>query len=181
VTDERDEELARRSRGGDQKAFAEIVARYERPLYALALRMTGNRDDAAELLQIVFVKAWKGLGGFDDRRRFFSWIYRIAIHECLNHRRTAGRFQAMEFEPPSPLDGPEAETESSDLEARVQCALNRLPAKDREIVVLKHFLDRSYEEIGEAIGVPVKTVKSRLFTARQRLKTELERDGVTES
>lgn len=177
---EPDEELARRSRAGDQKAFAELVARYERPLYALTLRMSGNRDDAADLLQGVFVKVWTGLGGFDDRRRFFSWIYRIAIHACLNHLRSARRFERMETETESRQRGPEDETERSDREMRLQRALQGLSDGDREILLLRHFLDLSYEEIAEVIGVPVRTVKSRLFTARQRLKAELERQGVTQ-
>jgi len=180
LRDEPDEELARRSREGDQQAFAELVARYERPLYALTFRMSGNRDDAADLLQIVFVKAWTGLAGFDDRRRFFSWIYRIAIHASLNHLRSAGRFEPMETEPESGRRGPEDEMARSEREARVQTALRRLSEGDRDILLLRHFLDLSYEEIAEVIGVPVRTVRSRLFTARQRLKAELERHGVNQ-
>jgi len=180
LRDEPDEELARRSRSGDRQAFSELVARYERPLYALAFRMSGNREDAADLLQIVFVKAWTGLRGFDDRRRFFSWIYRIAVHTSLNHRRSAGRFEPIGAEPESGQRGPEEEMARSERETRVQAALHRLAAGDRDILILRHFLELSYEEIAEVIGVPGRTVKSRLFTARQRLKAELERHGVTE-
>lgn len=178
MTNERDEELAQRSRDGNDRAFAELVDRYERPVFTLTLRMTGSRDAAEELTQIVFVKAWRGLGGFDTRRRFFSWIYRIAIHECLNHRRSAGRFAPLDAEMESPHDGPDADVARHETEARVQRALGGLSPADREIVVMRHFLELSYEEIAEALGVAAKTVKSRLFTARQRLKSELERVGV---
>jgi len=178
MTDERDEDLARSSRDGDHRAFGELVDRYQRPIFTLTLRMTGSRDTAEELTQIVFVKAWRGLGGFDTGRRFFSWIYRIAIHECLNHRRASGRYEPLEPDLESSGSAPDDDAVRNETETQVQAALKSLNAADREIVVMRHFLELSYEEIAEALGVAAKTVKSRLFTARQRLKAELERAGV---
>lgn len=176
-----DEALARRSQGGDSGAFGELVERYQKVVYTLALRMTGSPEDAADLTQGVFLKAWRGLAGFDPGRRFFSWMYRISIHECLNHRRGRSRFEELDPDIVSPGRGPEARAEESETEVRVQRALEQLSDGDRQIVILRHFLDRSYEEIAEAIGVPAKTVKSRLFSARQRLRVELEKQGVRDA
>jgi len=175
---EPDEALAERASRGDHQAFGILVDRYERVIFNLTLRMTGNWEDARELTQDVFVRTWMGLRGFDPRLRFFSWIYRIAIHGCLNFRRRVGRQQALEGEPESTAIGPEGRIESLELETKVHQALDRLPEGDRQLLVLRHFLDHSYEEIGEVLRVPAKTVKSRLFAARQRLRAELERRGL---
>ena len=84
----RDEDLVRRAREGDARAFEALVAAHEHAIFNLTLRMTGDREDARDLTQVVFLKAWRGLGGFDDTRRFFSWIYRIAINEAINLRQS---------------------------------------------------------------------------------------------
>ena len=175
---ESDEVLAERASQGDDSAFEILVDRYQRVVFNLTLRMTGNRDDARELTQDVFVRTWKGLSGFDPRLRFFSWIYRIAIHDCLNFRRRTGRQQALVEEPETTAAGPESRIEALELETKIHDALDRLPNGDRQLLVLRHFLDRSYEEIAEVLRVPAKKVKSRLFAARQRLRAECERRGL---
>ncbi len=178
LQDESDEVLAERASHGDDPAFEVLVDRYQRVVFNLTLRMTGNWEDARELTQDVFVKTWRGLRGFDPKLRFFSWIYRIAIHECLNHRRRSGRQEPLVGEPESTEDGPERRIETLEVETKIHEALDRLPAGDRQILVLRHFLDRSYEEIGEVLRVPAKKVKSRLYAARQRLRIELEQRGL---
>ena len=175
---ESDEELAGRAARGDTRAFEILVDRYQRVVFNLAYRMTGNGEDARELTQEVFVRTWRGLSGFDTRQRFFSWVYRIGVHACLNHRRRAGRQQALDWEPESDESGPDRQVEALELERGIQTALDRLPAGDRHLLVLRHFLDRTYEEIAEVLGVPAMRVKSRLFEARRRLRRELERQGV---
>lgn len=175
---ETDEALAGRASQGEDEAFEILVDRYERVIFNLTLRMTGNWDDARELTQDVFVRTWRGLRGFDPRLRFFSWIYRIAIHDCLNFRRRAGRQQALEWEPETTAVGPEGRIEGLELETTIHQALDRLSEGDRQLLVLRHFLDRSHEEIGEVLRIPAKTVKSRLFAARQRLRAVLEGRGV---
>ena len=162
LTAQSDEDLAERARRGDDGAFGEIVARYQRVIFNLALRMSGSRDDARDLTQDVFVKVWRGLGGFDSRRRFFSWIYRIAIHECLNHRRRSGRVTELTGEPETTEVGPEGRAVAQEAEEGVRAALARLPGGDRELLVLRHFLDLSLEEIAEILRIPAKRVKSRL-------------------
>lgn len=175
---ETDELLAERATGGNDQAFEVLVDRYQRVIFNLTLRMTGNREDARDLTQDVFVRAWRGLHGFDPRRRFFSWIYRIAIHACLNLRRGSGRQETLEAEVETEEAGPELRIEAMELETEIQEALDRLPAGDRQVLVLRHFLDRSYEEIAEVLRVPAKKVKSRLYAARQRLRGELEKRGI---
>jgi RNA polymerase sigma-70 factor (ECF subfamily) len=174
-TDERDEVLAEQASRGDERAFEVLVDRYQRVIFNLTLRISGNREDARELTQDVFVKMWRGLRGFDPKRRFFSWTYRIAIHESLNLRRRSGRQEALEAEPEAKEDGPERRFEALEMETRVQEALDELSDGDRQLLVLRHFLDHTYEEIAEVLGVPAGKVKSRLYTARQRLRGALEK------
>lgn len=155
---------------GDSAAFERIVKRYERVLFAVARRMLGNYEDALDATQNAFIRAYEGLDTFDPQRRFFSWIYRIAVNECLNARR------ARRPDDPLPDDvaaageaGPFAGLERSERSGAIDAALVRLSEDHRLVVVLRHFADLSYGEISDVIGVPEKTVKSRLFEARQRL------------
>jgi RNA polymerase sigma-70 factor (ECF subfamily) len=178
LTHESDEVLAARAAGGNGQAFEVLVDRYQRVIFNLTLRMTGNWDDARELTQDVFVRTWRGLRGFDPKLRFFSWIYRIAIHASLNLRRRSGRQEALEWEVESNEAGPELQVEALEVETKIHEALDRLPPGDRELLVLRHFLDHRYEEIAEVLRVPAQKVKSRLFAARKRLRVELEQRGL---
>lgn len=154
---------------GDSSAFEPIVRRYQRVLFSVARRMLGNHEDAMDATQNVFVRAYQRLDTFDPDRRFFSWIYRIAVNECLNARRSRrpdeALADALTDEGASPLDTVAAMERSASIDA----ALVNLSEEHRLVVVLRHFAELSYTEISEAIGVPEKTVKSRLFDARQRL------------
>jgi RNA polymerase sigma-70 factor, ECF subfamily len=155
---------------GDAAAFEPIVRRYQRVLFSVAHRMLGNYEDALDATQNAFVRAYEGLDGYDTNRRFFSWIYRIVVNECLNLRR--GRrpseplTDAIEADPAS---GPLENVEAMERSASIEAALVRLSEEHRLVVVLRHFADLSYSEMSDALGIPEKTVKSRLFEARQRL------------
>lgn len=174
MTDELDERACvARCLNGDASAFEPLVTRYERALFAVALRLLGNYEDARDVTQNAFIRAYQRLDTFDPERRFFSWIYRIAINESLNLRRSR--------RPEEPLGawhevegGQEDGVAAGETAARVEQAIGRLSAEYREVVVLRYFGELSYEEIGRAVGVPEKTVKSRLFSARQRLAGLLE-------
>jgi RNA polymerase sigma-70 factor (ECF subfamily) len=166
--DATDAALVQRVLAGDTDAFAPLVDRYQRVLFTVAYRMLGNRADAADVAQSAFVKAFEKLGSYDPHYRFFSWLYRIALNECLNLQRAR--------RPVEPLNAagaiaPAAHAilEVAERRQRIQDALLRLPADYREALVLHYFADLSYEEIAVAVAVPVKTVKSRLYTGRQRL------------
>ena len=155
---------------GDAAAFEPIVRRYQRVLFSVAHRMLGNYEDALDATQNAFIRAYEGLDSYDPNRRFFSWIYRIVVNECLNARR--GRrpvepvSEALEADP---ADGPFENVEATERSETIEAALVKLSEDHRLVVVLRHFADLSYSEMSDALGIPEKTVKSRLFEARQRL------------
>ena len=153
---------------GDHAAFEPLVAKYERVLFRVALRLTGEYEDARDATQNAFVKAFEQLHRYDPRRKFFSWIYRIAVNECLNLRRAKKPQQPLgeEFDTHR---GPFEAFEQVEARGRIDHALRGLTFEYREVIVLRHFADLSYEEMAEALGLPEKTVKSRLFSARQKL------------
>ena len=155
---------------GDPAAFEFIVKRYQRVLFSVAHRMLGNYEDALDATQDVFVRAYQGLDTYDPSRRFFSWIYRIAVNECLNARRARRPAEPLPDDMEAKKTGdPLDVVEAAEQSAWIDTALVRLSEEHRLVVVLRHFAELSYEEISDAIGVPEKTVKSRLFEARQRL------------
>jgi RNA polymerase sigma-70 factor, ECF subfamily len=163
-----DEELVARCRAGDLGAFETLVSRYQAVLFKIAARMLGNREEARDATQNTFLKVYENLGSYNPSRRFFSWAYRILTNDCLNVLRS------RRPEQPVPLELAAAAVPISSLEAAerrkaIQAALLRLPVEQREVVVLRHFADMSYEEMGSTLGIPAKTVKSRLHAARSRL------------
>jgi RNA polymerase sigma-70 factor (ECF subfamily) len=170
---DQDEELVTRCLAGDAAAFERLVLRYQRVLFTVAVRMVGDRDQASDATQNAFVKAYRKLDTFDPTRRFFSWIYRILLNECLNVRRDRRVHEPLAPDVAQVASAAEL-FEAAERRARVQSAVLALPAAQREVIVLKYFADLSYEDIAEATGVPAKTVKSRLHAARQRLAALLD-------
>lgn len=167
--------LVERCRVGDRGAFETLIVTYQRPIYNATYRIVGNIEDARDLTQTVFLKAYEGLGSFDPKYKFFSWLYRIAVNESLNHLRRYGREQSLEVDEPEPESlGPEALANQVEVRDQVQMALMRMKVEDRVVLILRHYADCSYCEIAGIIDVPEKTVKSRLFSARQRLRDLLE-------
>jgi RNA polymerase sigma-70 factor (ECF subfamily) len=165
--------LVKRCLAGESAAFEPLVRRYQRVLFNVALRMLGDYAAADDATQNAFVSAYRKLASFEQDRRFFSWIYRILVNECLNDRRSRRPFE------PIAVDATTAGSPADDLETlerrrAVQAAILALPPDYREVVVLRHFSGLSYDEIADAVGVPAKTVKSRLHTARERLVASLE-------
>ena len=172
-----DEVLVERCRKGDRAAFTALVLRYQRPIYNAAFRILGNADDAADVTQLVLLKIAERLDDYDARYKFFSWIYRIAVNESLNLLRREGREEPLEEgEEPAGLEsaGPEWQADRAEVSERIQKALMRMKPSDRAVITLRHFSECSYEEIGRILEIEVKTVKSRLFEARQRLAVLLE-------
>lgn len=161
-----DDRLIAQCLAGDASAFEPLVARYYRPLLRVAIRLLGDREEARDATQQAFLKAYQALATCDPGRRFFSWIYRIQVNDCLNRLRSR--------RPMGPLadvaaDGGTDPVESAETCRRVRRALLQLPPDQRDVIVLRHFADLSYEEIGAALRIPARMVKSRLFAARQRL------------
>jgi RNA polymerase sigma-70 factor (ECF subfamily) len=162
---------------GDRHAFDELVDRYEGPLFSAAYRITGSVEDAMDATQNAFVNAYEKLHTFDPTYRFFSWIYRIAINQSLN--LVGGRRNQTTFDEDAPAAEPNPSEvfESNETRGQLKRALLELEPHHRTVIVLKHLEGFSYREIGELLEIPEKTVKSRLFTARQRLRAILTERG----
>jgi RNA polymerase sigma-70 factor (ECF subfamily) len=154
--------------GGETEAFERLVDRYQRPLFNVALRLLGRYDEASDATQNAFVKAYVHLDTFDPGQRFFSWIYRILKNECLNKLRSERTLEPL---PPhlTAVGGPAETLENRERHQALRNALMALSSDYREVIELRHFAGLSYDEIGAALGIQTKTVKSRLFSARQRL------------
>jgi RNA polymerase sigma-70 factor (ECF subfamily) len=174
-TDEQDRVLVRRYLDGDRDAAGALVDRYRQRLFNVALRMLGDVQDAEDVTQTVFLNAFDKLGTYDPEYRFFSWVYRMTVNESLNVLKRRKRNVTLEDELAIPATGASADR-ATEVEDRVGRALMLLKPDDRAVVVLKHFVAFSYERIAEVLEIPVKTVKSRLFTARERLRHALRED-----
>lgn len=153
---------------GDTVGFRPLVERYQKLLFTVALRMLGDRTQATDAVQEAFVRAYVHLASYDHSHKFFSWLYRILVNECLNVRRSRRPLDPLDPELAG-SDDPQRGARRAELRASVQSALLRLPRANREVVVLRHFAEMSYQEIAEVLRVPEKTVKSRLYSARQQL------------
>lgn len=182
-----DAELAQRARAGDDRAFAELVRRYHGEVYALALRGLRNPEDAEDVTQEAFVRAFRALDRYDPERRFGAWMYAITARLCIDaHRRRRGRFVSLSvpeegsseeeraWDLPDPGPGPQEEVQRSDLAARLERYVERLPADYRLAILLRHAHDLSYEEIAIALDAPVGTIKARIHRARAQLRGWIE-------
>lgn len=177
VDNDPDGPLVERFRQGDRKAFAELVARYQRPIYNAAFWILRSADDANDVAQTVFLRVAERLDEFDSQYRFFSWLYRIAVNESLNMRRRTSRDEPLEddAELPDPQNGdPESRVGNAQLVSRIRTAVMSMGTNDRLVLSLRHFSECSYQQIAEILDVDEKTVKSRLFEARQRLRVLLQ-------
>jgi RNA polymerase sigma-70 factor (ECF subfamily) len=173
-----DNELVRECLGGDEHAFETLLLRYQGPVFNAVLRMVRDRDEASDLTQTAFLKAYEQLGRFDSRHKFFSWLYRIAVNEAINHVKRRRRLEPLAGDWASGTRNPEAEFIESELSHHVQDALMSLPYDYRAVLVLRHFEGCSYDEMAAIVGVTEKKLKSRLFSARRQLKELLEARGI---
>jgi RNA polymerase sigma-70 factor, ECF subfamily len=179
-----DADLVRAAAGGDRDAFDELVRRHQSAIVNLARAMTGGREDAEDLAQEVFIRAWKGLGRFRGESQFRTWLHGIALNVIRTHRGRLARLRAMFFTRPAgaehdPVDSAAVDDRVDDalaLRQRIDRALAQLPATLREALVLRDVQGFEYREIAEALGVPIGTVESRIFRARQRLRPLLRED-----
>jgi len=176
--DNRDQALIKRCQRGDRKALEELVRHYEKPVFNAAYRILGNPDDAADATQVVFMKAIEHLGQYDPKYKFFSWIYRIAINEAINQLKRTRNQQPLDDTEVAGTRSPEASVEAGDLSREIQGGLMKLTEDYRTVIVLRHFSECSYQQIGEILQIPEKTVKSRLYSARQIMKDSLQTRGV---
>jgi RNA polymerase sigma-70 factor (ECF subfamily) len=174
----RDHELILRCGRGDRQALGELIKEYERPIYNAAFRILGNPDDAADVTQTVFMRVFERINQYNPEYKFFSWIYRIAINESINQRNRSKNLQSYEDEHVSLEPNPEDSVDANKLSDIIQAGLMKLQEDYRVVVVLRHFSEMSYHDISGILGIPEKTVKSRLYSARQLMKAQLTELGV---
>jgi len=180
----RDEDLVAAFQGGDAAAFDVLVRRWERKIQGAIYRMMRSEEEARDLCQETFLKAFRGLGNFRGQAKFSSWLYQIALNLCRDRiRRKKGKtwvsldeIGEAEATPraPSVLDL----VEVGDLSRRVAAAMGHLPEEQREAVILKEYEGMTFPEIATVLGVPVSTVKTRLYRGLSQLRRQLERQGV---
>jgi RNA polymerase sigma-70 factor (ECF subfamily) len=183
-----DEQIVQRALKGDADAFGEIVERWERRIFALAFGMLGREEDARDATQETFLAAFRSLRSFRGEAKVSSWLHRIAINQCITRQRRArvrsetaleeetasseeASFLAPAHESPAQL------TESRERTLMVRRAVNALPLELREVIVMKEFEELTFQEIADALDLPLSTVKSRLYTALKQLRMRLERHG----
>jgi len=160
-------------------AFGALVDAYQGLLFNIALRMINDGDDAKDILQTAFLKAYQRLDTYDPRYKFFSWIYRIVVNESLNYKSRRRRVTELDRDMVGSDPAPDDSAASIEMGERVKGAVVRLTPEYREVIVLRHFANMSYRDMSTVLEIPEKTVKSRLFTARRRLGEILAREGVT--
>ena len=172
-----DEDLVQQVLSGKRKAFETVVERYQKTVFNVAFRATKNYEDSQDITQAVFVKAFENLQNFDATYKFFSWLYRIAVNESINYVKQRKQAKSIEDEFISDGRTPEDIHQEDEVSNQVQAALLEMDIMYRIVIILKHFQFCSYKEISYILDVPEKTVKSRLFTARQLLKDILLKRG----
>jgi RNA polymerase sigma-70 factor (ECF subfamily) len=178
MSKDRDTALISDCRRGDRNALETLVKRYEKPIYNAAYRMLGNPDDAADITQIAFLKVFENLDRYNPKFKFFSWIYRITVNESINLLKQRGHLEPFDDKRPSELRDPAALVEAGHICDCIQGVLMELQEEYRAVIVLRHFTECSYHEIGEILQIPDKTVKSRLYTARQIMKDKIKAQGL---
>lgn len=162
---------------GDSDAFGELITRYQRPVFNTVLHMVGNTEDAREVCQQAFMKAFEHLASYDRDRKFFSWIYRVAVNESINLIKARRPHEELDESFEHPRANPAEEFEELEQWRHLHEAILELEPNYRAVIILRHFVHFAYDEIAAILKLPEKTVKSRLFTARQQLREALEARG----
>src|SRR3970040_2150440 len=182
-----DEELVARSIGGDADSFNQLILRWERPIYALAYRTIGREEDARDVCQETFLRAFRALPAFRGQAKFSSWLYRIAINLCRDWMRRERRRAIVQPSEEVDLGRLAAAAEPSesiedliarrDLARAVERAMAQLPGEQRTAIILKEYHGLTFQEIADLMGCPLSTVKTRLYQGLSVLRRELGPDG----
>jgi RNA polymerase sigma-70 factor (ECF subfamily) len=179
-----DEQLVERALAGDGDAFGEVVRRWERKIYALAYGILGSPEDARDAAQETFIAAYRNLQGFRGEAKVSSWLHRIAVNQCITRQRRArvraetGLVDDAEAGPQLTAPGDESPGRAAESKQRAEAvrrAVASLPQELREVVLLKEFEELTFQEIADALQIPLSTVKGRLYTALRQLRLRLER------
>ena len=182
-----DEELVDRAKGGDADSFNQLILRWERPIYALAYRVIGREEDARDVCQETFLRAFRALPGFKGEAKFSSWLYRIALNLCrdwIRRQRRAPTVQMPDGIDPVEMAGERGPAESieelvsrRELSAVVEEAMTLLPEEQRTAIILKEYHGMTFQEIADLQGCPLSTVKTRLYQGLSVLRRHLEKNG----
>ncbi len=175
LTEMTDRALIESVRAGDKEAFGEIVNRYRNQAYRCALAILGNEQDALDLSQEAFIRAYRFLHRFDVTRPFFPWFYRILKNRCLSFLRKRKRQAEVSIDDVFGLSGPEIDRDRIRM---VRECVATLPENHLEIIRLRYYQGLSYQEIADLLGKPIGSVMSGLYYARQKLKERLEEKGL---
>jgi RNA polymerase sigma-70 factor (ECF subfamily) len=182
-----DEELVALSIGGDVESFNQLVVRWERPIYALAYRVIGREEEARDVVQETFLRAFRGIGNFRGQAKFSSWVYRIALNLCRDWIRRERRSPILPA--PEGVDvielaaeqGPVESIEDlvarNDMSQAVAGLMTRLPEEQRTAIILKEYHGMTFQEIADLQGVPLSTVKTRLYQGLNVLRRHLAQQG----
>jgi RNA polymerase sigma-70 factor (ECF subfamily) len=181
-----DETLVAQATAGDQDAFNQLVKRWERPIYALAYRTLGREEEARDVVQDAFLRAYRGLAGFKGEAKFSSWLYRITLNLCRDLQRKERRAPlvqvAADDDPtdladrqPAPMESVEDLVDRRQMSEAVQLAMAELPEEQRMAIMLKEYHGLTFQEIADQLGCPLSTVKTRLYQGLSVLRRRLER------
>jgi len=180
-SEQADTQLVKASRQGGQDAFALLAQRHQRRVFNLSLRMLQDYEDASEVTQEAFLAAWQGLPSFRGEARFATWLYRITYHCCLRQleqRKRERNLQAV-IEAEQILESMHKEQQAEDIlelrdrQAMVREQMEQLPSQYRRVLILRHLQEMTYEEMADILSMPVGTIKTHLFRARNLLKERL--------
>jgi RNA polymerase sigma-70 factor (ECF subfamily) len=184
-----DRDLVASAAQGVEGGFEELVRRYQRPISGYVYRMVGDYDSALDLTQEIFIKIYGSLARYRPEFKFSTWIYKIAHNAAIDHlRRNSGRERSFttgtetdNYELPLESDGlsPEQQSEREERRVEIECVVRSLPTAYRELVVLRHSQDLTYEEIVDVTALPLGTVKNRLFRAREMMRQQFLTKGIT--
>ena len=169
-----DPDLIARTLAGEGEAFGVLVSRYERAVYNLSLRTMRDVEEAKDATQEAFFKASRALHTFKKGSKFSTWIFAIAYHACCDRLAKTARFSGAELpDRADPSPGPEAQAERADEAHRLRQAIDALPDKYRAVITLYHLQGKQYDEIAIVLGLPMGTVKTHLFRAKELLRKRL--------
>jgi RNA polymerase sigma-70 factor (ECF subfamily) len=175
---EAEREAIEACRRGEREAFDRLVLRYQRDVYRLCYRYVNSHEDANDLAQEAFLKAWRAIGRFRGDSSFSTWLYRIAVNACLNFRaRKRPLTQELPETLADPVPGAAARVEKDDEARRVRAAVSRLPERQRATLILKLYHELTHEEVAEILGSSVGTVKANLFHALGNLRRLMAEEG----
>jgi len=184
-----DSELVQSTLSGRESGFEELVRRYQRPIAAYVYRMVGDYDAALDLTQEVFIKVYASLSRYRPEFKFSTWIYKIAHNAAIDHLRRHATREAIANSETDRVEvtietrrlSPEQESERTERCSEIETVVQLLPPPYRELILLRHSQDLSYEEIAEVTGLPLGTVKNRLFRAREAMREQLMQRGITKA